>query len=159
MAGTVALMLQANPALTPNAVKAILQYTAEKYAGYHPFSQGAGFLNARGAVELARYFAGPPTAPYPATAGWSRQLIWGNQRVARRPADGHGQCVGNERRLGDRDDTWRADRRVGCRVLDGRLRGGRDGSTWGTLCSDPRLQRQPSTSSGARHAAGPIART
>ena len=28
VAGTVALMLQANPALTPNAVKAILQYTA-----------------------------------------------------------------------------------------------------------------------------------
>ena len=29
VAGTVALMLEANPALTPNAVKAILQYTAE----------------------------------------------------------------------------------------------------------------------------------
>ena len=28
--GTVALMLQANPSLTPNAVKAILQYTAER---------------------------------------------------------------------------------------------------------------------------------
>ena len=27
--GTVALMLQANPVLTPNAVKAILQYTAQ----------------------------------------------------------------------------------------------------------------------------------
>ena len=31
VSGTVALMLQANPALTPNAVKAILQYTAEVY--------------------------------------------------------------------------------------------------------------------------------
>jgi serine protease AprX len=29
VAGTVALMLQANPTLTPNLVKAILQYTAE----------------------------------------------------------------------------------------------------------------------------------
>ena len=27
--GTVALMIQANPSLTPNLVKAILQYTAE----------------------------------------------------------------------------------------------------------------------------------
>ena len=27
--GTVALMLQANPSLTPNGVKAILQYTAQ----------------------------------------------------------------------------------------------------------------------------------
>ena len=33
VAGTVALMLQANPSLTPNAVKAILQYTAEVYPG------------------------------------------------------------------------------------------------------------------------------
>ena len=30
--GTVALMLQANPSLTPNAVKAILQYTAQSTA-------------------------------------------------------------------------------------------------------------------------------
>ncbi|HMD36253.1 MAG TPA: S8 family serine peptidase, partial [Vicinamibacterales bacterium] len=40
--GTVALMLQANPALTPNAVKAILQYTAQTYAGYDVLTQGAG---------------------------------------------------------------------------------------------------------------------
>src|SRR5205807_7570897 len=33
VAGTVALMLQANPSLTPNAVKAILQYTSQSYAG------------------------------------------------------------------------------------------------------------------------------
>ncbi len=32
VSGTVALMLQANPALTPNQVKAILQYTAQVYA-------------------------------------------------------------------------------------------------------------------------------
>ena len=31
--GTVALMLQANPPLTPNLVKAILQYTAQAYDG------------------------------------------------------------------------------------------------------------------------------
>ena len=54
VAGTVALMLQANPALTPNAVKAILQYTAQQYPGYDALTQGAGFLNALGAVRLAR---------------------------------------------------------------------------------------------------------
>src|SRR5207248_1021474 len=43
VAGTVALMLQANPALTPNAVKAILQYTSETYDGYDPLTEGAGF--------------------------------------------------------------------------------------------------------------------
>ncbi len=34
VSGTVALMLQANPSLTPNAVKAVLQYTAQVYPGY-----------------------------------------------------------------------------------------------------------------------------
>ncbi len=55
VAGTVALMIQANPTLTPNLVKAILQYTAQRY-NYDALTQGAGFLNAQGAVELARFF-------------------------------------------------------------------------------------------------------
>ena len=59
VAGTVALMLQANPALTPNAVKAILQYTAQQYPGYDALTQGAGFLNAVGAVRLARLLRRP----------------------------------------------------------------------------------------------------
>ena len=52
--GTVALMMQANPNLTPNLAKAIIEYTAQNY-GYDPLTQGAGFLNAKGAVDLARY--------------------------------------------------------------------------------------------------------
>jgi serine protease AprX len=79
--GTVALMLQANPALTPNAVKAILQYTAQVYPGYDALTEGAGFLNARGAVELARFFAAPADVPAPATEGWSGHIIWGNHRA------------------------------------------------------------------------------
>jgi hypothetical protein len=80
--GTVALMLQANPTLTPNAVKAILQYTAQVYPGFDALTQGAGFLNARGAVELARFLAAPSTTDAPSTAGWSRQIIWGTHRAA-----------------------------------------------------------------------------
>ena len=57
VAGTVALMLEANPALTPNMVKAILQFTAQVYRGYNYLTQGAGFLNTLGAVRLSRYFA------------------------------------------------------------------------------------------------------
>ena len=45
-------------------------------------TQGAGFLNARGAIELARFLASPSTVPYPSTPGWGRGLDWGNQRVA-----------------------------------------------------------------------------
>jgi serine protease AprX len=79
--GTVALMMQANPALTPNAVKAILQYTAQTYQGYDALTQGAGFLNAAGAVALARNFADPLAVP-PADATWSRHIIWANHRYA-----------------------------------------------------------------------------
>ena len=78
VSGTIALMLQANPALTPNQVKAILQYTSQIYADYDPLTQGAGFVNARGAVTLARHFA-VPSSTYPSTSGWSRRVIWGNR--------------------------------------------------------------------------------
>lgn len=77
--GTVALMLQANPALTPNAVKAILQYTAQSSLSYDPLTQGAGFLNAKGAVHLARYLGSPSTIGYPSSRTWSKRVLWGNR--------------------------------------------------------------------------------
>lgn len=80
--GTVALMVQANPTLTPNLVKAILQYTAQAHATYNALTEGAGFLNTRGAVDLARYFAtAQPGQRYPASPLWSQQIIWGNYRL------------------------------------------------------------------------------
>jgi serine protease AprX len=81
VSGAVALMLQANPALRPNQVKAILQYTAHVYEGHDTLTQGAGFLNARGAVDLARFFAAPPNEPFPSAPDWSRRIIWGNRLV------------------------------------------------------------------------------
>jgi serine protease AprX len=81
VAGTVALMLQADPTLTPNAVKAILQYTAEAKPEYDTLTQGAGFVNARGAIDLVRYLAAPANATYPSSPDWSSQLVWGNQRL------------------------------------------------------------------------------
>jgi serine protease AprX len=88
VAATVALMLETNPALTPNAVKAILQYTAEAQPHDSVLVQGAGFLNARGALRLSRFFARPRLglgAPRDViegqTVAWARHLIWGNYRV------------------------------------------------------------------------------
>jgi serine protease AprX len=78
VSGTVALMLQANPSLTPNQVKAILQYTAQVYPRYDPLTEGAGFLNAKGAVDLARAIATGTPAFSPE---WSGQMIWGNRLV------------------------------------------------------------------------------
>jgi serine protease AprX len=82
VAGTVALMLHANPSLTPNMVKAILQYTAQVYPQYDFLTQGAGFLNSRGAVVLAEYFKdGKAGMAYPKMKGWSQHIFWGNRRV------------------------------------------------------------------------------
>jgi serine protease AprX len=97
VAGTVALMLQANPALTPNAVKAALQFTAQIYPSYDPLTEGAGFLNAAGAVGLARFLAAPATVPYPDTTGWSQQLIWDTHQVqgGRITADANAWAAGS----------------------------------------------------------------
>ena len=52
VSGAVALMLEQNPSLNPNQVKAIMMYTAEDHSG-NPYEVGAGYLNAAGAVNLA----------------------------------------------------------------------------------------------------------
>src|SRR6185503_14825087 len=57
VAGTAALMLQANPGLTPALVKAILQYTAEPLPGSNLLQQGAGLVNVPGAVAVANALA------------------------------------------------------------------------------------------------------
>jgi hypothetical protein len=83
VSGTVALMIQANPSLTPNLVKAILQYTAEEYDGYSPLRQGAGFLNSLGAVRLAKFYRdNRPGARMPIQKVWSQKIIWGNHLLS-----------------------------------------------------------------------------
>lgn len=82
VSGTVALMLQANPSLTPNLVKAILQFTAQKY-NYDALTQGAGFLNALGAVQLAKFFNTAVAGDkYPSNKSWSKQIVWGTHRLS-----------------------------------------------------------------------------
>ncbi|HEU4937800.1 MAG TPA: S8 family peptidase [Vicinamibacterales bacterium] len=115
---TVALMLQANPSLTPNAVKAILQYTAERHGGYDPLTEGAGFLNALGAVQLAQYLASPSIGGYPDATSWSRTLIWGNQMVrgGRLTADANAWASGV---------TWGSSATPGGQSIE-----------WGVVCGD-----------------------
>ena len=101
--GVVALALEAHraasawdaPRLTPNAVKAALQYTAiavRNDAGIedNPLRQGAGALNGRGAIELTRAmdteraegspWLNPTPSPWTVIAGqwlpWREQIIW-----------------------------------------------------------------------------------
>ena len=54
VAGAAALLLQANPTLTPGLVKAILMYTAQPLKGFNTLEQGTGLLNVDGAVRIAR---------------------------------------------------------------------------------------------------------
>ena len=102
--GVVALMIQGHrdvnpgdPALSPNAVKAMLQYSAFAVRNdlgleYDPLREGAGALNGAGAVALARsvdtttrpggYWLRPQPVPWTAIGGenvaWSQAVIWGN---------------------------------------------------------------------------------
>jgi len=80
VSGTVALMLQANPFLTPNAVKAILQYTSQNSPVYNALTEGSGLLNAYGAVRMARYFL-DQSGPYPTSPDWGRRVVWGTRLI------------------------------------------------------------------------------
>jgi serine protease AprX len=99
--GVAALVLQANHRLTPNALKAVLEYTSipVKTAGgdrYDALTQGTGQIQGEGAVLLARLInpsarvgSGWLSASFtPFTIigrevyAWSQSLIWGNRRVA-----------------------------------------------------------------------------
>ena len=118
VAGTVALMIQVNPSLTPNAVKAILQYTAQKYPNYNALTQGAGFLNVVGAVRLARFYATATAgATIPVQKMWSKHIIWGNHRLGK----GTLNLSANAFSVGR---NWGA-----AKTADG------DNIVWGTACS------------------------
>jgi subtilisin family serine protease len=54
VSGASAVLLQANPNLTPSLVKAVLMYTAQPLAGANTFEQGAGEINVQGAMWLAK---------------------------------------------------------------------------------------------------------
>ncbi len=140
VSGVVAQMLQVNPGLTPNAVKAILQYTAQEYPGYRPLEQGAGFLNAVGAVRLARFYryAEPGQRP-PIQKMWSRHIIWGTHRLGGGIIDPNSNAfaIGTNwgaARMDDGDNivwgTDDADNIIWGTSLDG------DNIIWGTSDSD-----------------------
>ena len=119
VAGTAALMLEANPSLTPNAVKAILQYTAETKPAYNALTEGAGFLNTLGAVRLAKFYATAHTGDIvPNQTMWSKHIIWGNHRLS----SGVPNPAANAFAVGT---TWGA-----ARTADG------NNIVWGTECVD-----------------------
>jgi serine protease AprX len=81
VSGAIALMLQANPRLTPDVIKRVLINTATPMPDYQEYAAGAGYLNARKAVEVAkqiknvRNYRDPRTGReqqvYDLTGGWT----------------------------------------------------------------------------------------
>ena len=143
--GTVALMMQANPSLTPNMVKAILQYTAEHKARYNDLTQGAGFLNARGAVQLAKFFAtagnqaaDPAALSSADPTAWNKHINWGNHRLGGgvlRPdanAWGVGTIWGSSTTEGGDAIVWGATAASADSIAWGA--GDEDNIVWGTAC-------------------------
>jgi serine protease AprX len=51
VSGTIALMLDADPTLTPDQIKSILTETSSRMPGYEDYEVGAGYLNAYAAVD------------------------------------------------------------------------------------------------------------
>jgi serine protease AprX len=54
VAGTIALMVQAKPSLTPDVIKRVLVNTATPMPDFQEYAAGAGYLNAKAAVDTAR---------------------------------------------------------------------------------------------------------
>ncbi len=144
VAGTVALMLQANPNLTPNAIKAIIEFTAQPYAGYDHLTQGAGFLNAKGAVELSQYLASQnenaqgdedeneddDSCDYPSSPDWGMQIVWGNRLIQ----GGEFNTGANAWRT---STTWGADTTANNRAINWGAEFSDTGQNvvWGSLCN------------------------
>jgi serine protease AprX len=132
VSGTIALMLQANPSLTPNLIKAILQYTAQPYAGYKPLQQGAGFLNALGAVRLARFYqANAAGSKMPVQASWGQHIIWGNHLISGGYLNPRGNAWANSTIWGAVKATMSDDN-----IVWGTLADDLDNIVWGTNDAD-----------------------
>jgi serine protease AprX len=98
--GVVALMIEqrrggSRPPLTANDVKAILQFTAIPVAGSDVFTQGAGAVNAAGALAVVAALTAdkntewrstttvPPTTTIGAETNiWNQAVVWGHTLVA-----------------------------------------------------------------------------
>ena len=126
VAGAVALIAQAAPGLTPNAIKAILEFTAVPCAGEDDAAQGTGLLNIRGAIALAREVsmqtgdAASLEAAAGGTRNWSHRIIWGAQRIT-------GDIVPAALRAWDLDVAWGDDGRATGPTV-----------TWDALCTPER---------------------
>jgi serine protease AprX len=89
VSGTVALLLQQRPSLTPNQVKKALMQTADPVSGADPIAQGAGQIN------LARAAAQYPPSAYTSTQSFAAATGLGTLEGARGTAHVVDDATGN----------------------------------------------------------------
>jgi serine protease AprX len=95
VSGTAALMLEANPRLSAGTIRAILEFTAQHVPNASVLSQGAGQVNALGAVRLSRLIKprvgvggiwlksqrGVPQSYdmlFGEPVSWAKNIVWGD---------------------------------------------------------------------------------